>query len=118
MGVGYSCDRCALHQRVNMFCRKKKNSKKLNGVSQPSRIKNKFESEYVEIKNMARELCDINQIAYAINDIDREMQISHAATFFYQKSIKEAYVEEMQRRYKYLMGKNMSFTEYWKTRSI
>ena len=104
--------------RRMMFCRSKKTNKRANVVSQPSRIKSVFENEYVEIQSMTRELFDINQIAYVINDIDREMQAGHTASFFYQKSIKDAYVEEMQRRYKFLTGKNMSFKEYWKTRSI
>lgn len=87
-------------------------------VSQTATQKSSFETEYVEIKNMAREFFDINQIAYAINDIDREMEAIHKPTFFYQKSIKEAYLDEWQRRYTSLMGKDVSFNDYWKTRAI
>jgi len=101
-----------------MFCRKKKNNKKENRFSQPAIQKSCFENEDGEIKNMARELMDINHIAYAINDLDREMEKMHQPTFFYQKSIKEAYLEELKRRYKSLMGKDVSFNDYWKTRAI
>lgn len=118
MGMGYSCDGCAFHQRVNMFCRnKKKNNKIENVVSQQSRIKSKFENDYVEFRQLASQFSELNQFAHDINDIGKEESSHNAAMFFYQKSIRQAFVDEFEERLRALLGKKMSFADYWKTRS-
>ncbi len=118
MGMGYSCDGCAFHQRVNMFCRnKKKNNKKENVVSEPSRIKSEFENDYVEFRRLASQFSELSRFAHDINEFEKEGNDHNAAMFFYQKSIRQAFVDEFEQRLRALLGKKMSFADYWKTRS-
>lgn len=55
-----------------MFCRKKKNNKRANVVSEPSRIKSDFENNYVEIKQLASQFSELSRFAHDINDIGKE----------------------------------------------
>ncbi len=116
MGMGYSCDGCAFHQRANIFC-KKKNNKRANVVSEPSRIRSEFENDYVEIKQLASQFSELSRFAHDINEFGKEGNGQHAAMFFYQKSIRQAFVDEFEERLRALLGKKMSFADYWKTRS-
>ena len=101
-----------------MFCRnKKKNNKRANVVSEPSRIRSEFENEYVEFRQLANQFSELSRFAHNINDIEKEESGHNAAMFFYKKSIRQAFVDEFEERLRALLGKKMSFADYWKTRS-
>lgn len=117
MGMEYSCDGCAFHQRVNMFCRsKKKNNKRANVISESSRTKSELENDYIEFRQLANQFSELSRFAHDINNIGKEGNAHNAAMFFYQKSIRQAFVDEFEDRLRALLGKKMSFSDYWKTR--
>jgi len=119
MGVGYSGNERAFHQRMNMFCKNKKNknAQKEKRVYQASPPKSKFESDYVEIEKLASDFSEISKFAYDINAIAQEEGTPNAAMFFYQKSLRKAFVDEFEERLRTLLGRRISFEYYWKTRS-
>jgi len=119
MGVGYSGNERAFHPRMNVFCRNKKNKndQKENRVYQASIPKSKFENDYIEIEKLASDFSEISKFAYDINAIEINEVPPNAAMFFYQKSIRLAFVDEFEERLRALLGRSISFEYYWKTRS-
>lgn len=101
-----------------MFCRNKNNKKDKNIKLERTIVyNNKLKTEYVEIKELSDQFSQLSQFAHNINDIGKEELSCNAAMFFYQKSIKQAFVEEFERRFEELFFKKMSFDDYWKSRS-
>ena len=100
-----------------MFFRKKKNNKKENIVSQSAIQKSSFDSEYVEINQLARQFSELSQYAHEINAIGQYENRSNASLFFYQQSIKRAFMDDFENRIEELLGKKISFSQYWNSRS-
>lgn len=102
-----------------MFCRNKNNKKKTSRFPRTpvTESRTEIKSDYIEIKELAAQFSKLNALAHEINNVEKESESVNPTLFFYQRSIRKAFIEEFERQYKELFSKSISYGEYWKTRS-
>lgn len=100
-----------------MFCRNKNNKKNEKLKYETSVVyNNKFKTDYVEIKELSDQFSQLSRFAHDINNIEK-VNINNNAASFFQNSIRQAFIEEFERRIEELFGKKIAFDDYWKSKS-